>query len=117
MIKLNKGSLIKALLLLIVLVYIALYIKGDFVRAYFGDFLVVIFIYYFVRAFIDITPYKLIISVVLFSYLVELAQYFDVLYLLGLNENPAVSIVIGTTFDWIDILIYSLGGTFIALVH
>lgn len=116
MITLNKKALIFSILLLAVLVYIALYIPNGFIRASLGDFLVVIFIYYAVKAFIDIASYKLITGVVLFAYCVEVAQYFNIVSLLGAQNNQVVSVVVGNTFDWLDMLMYTLGGIFLALI-
>lgn len=52
---------------------------------------------------------KLACGVLLFAWAIETAQYFQVVRLLGLEDNALARIVIGTTFDVRDLLAYSLG--------
>lgn len=98
-----------ALTLFITEVIIAIYVPGtSFIRHAFGDFLVVILIYCFIKGLIDINPTGLIIGVLLFAYTVEVAQYFHIADLLGI-ENNVLRIIVGTSFSWNDQLMYTLG--------
>ena len=98
-----------ALVLFITEVIIAIYApSSSFIRHAFGDFLVVILIYCFIKGIIDFDPFKLIIAVLIFSFTVEFAQYFHIVDLLGI-ENKILRIIIGTTFSWNDQLMYALG--------
>ncbi len=64
--------------------YIAVYINDQFVRPLVGDVLVVLLLYAFVRAFCEVRNDKVLaLGVLLFAYLVELAQYFKLVYLLA----------------------------------
>ena len=45
----------------------------------------------------------------LFGAAVEGAQYFRIVELLGLQSIPFFKVLIGTTFDWRDILCYAVG--------
>ena len=84
--------------------------KIVFLRSFFGDVLVVMLIYTFVMAFFNIrNKTKLIISVFIFSVIVEALQYFKVADLLGFKEGSWQHIVIGNSFSWIDILCYAIG--------
>jgi len=47
----NKTYFALAILLFIVEVFIGMYVKDNFIRPYGGDFLVVILLYFLVRAF------------------------------------------------------------------
>ena len=96
-------------LLFITEVYIAVFVKDDFVRPYMGDFLVVILIYTFVRAFFKYPMLNTAIGVLLFSFLVEILQYFNIVEVLGLGSSQLARTVIGTTFVWEDFIAYSLG--------
>ena len=96
-------------LLFITEVYIAVFVKDDFVRPYMGDFLVVILIYAFIRAFFKYPMLNTAIGVLLFSFLVEILQYFNIVEVLGLGASQLSRTVIGTTFVWEDFIAYSLG--------
>ncbi len=90
-------------------VFIAIVVPSDsFIRHSFGDFLVVILIYCFVKSFIDIESKLLAIGVWLFSFAIEFAQYFHLVDVLGI-DNKIVRIVIGTSFSFSDLLMYTLG--------
>lgn len=98
-----------ALALFITEVIIAIYVpSSSFIRHAFGDFLVVILIYCFIKGIVDIDPNKLIIAVLLFAFAVEFAQYLHIADVLGIN-NKALRTIIGTSFSWNDQLMYALG--------
>ena len=79
-------------------------------RAYFGDVLVVILIYTFILTFLDIKNKMLLnIGVFLFACVIEFAQYFHFAEWFGLKDNTIAMIVLGNSFSWIDILCYALG--------
>jgi hypothetical protein len=80
-----------------------------FVRSCLSDFLVVILLYHLVKAFRPVSPLPLAIAVFLFSCLVEASQYFHLADALGLRRGSLASILLGTSFSWIDILMYFLG--------
>ena len=95
--------------LFLVEVYIALYVRDAFVRPYLGDFLVVILIYALVRGLFKFSMCSTAIAVLLFSFAVEVLQYFKIVEILGLGSSKFARVVIGTTFVWEDLLAYSLG--------
>jgi hypothetical protein len=80
-----------------------------FVRAFISDFLVVILLYHFVKAFFEISPLILSISVLIFSCVIEVLQYFHLGNVLGLPHGSLLSVLLGTNFSWIDMLMYLLG--------
>ena len=96
-------------LLFIVEVYIGVFVKDDFVRPYMGDFLVVMLIYTFIRAFFKYSMLKTAIGVLLFSFVVEILQHFNIVEVLGLGSSRLARTVIGTSFSWEDFIAYSLG--------
>ena len=81
----------------------------QWIRAYFGDVLVVILIYAFIQTFFKIDKTKTIFGVFIFACIIEFAQYFHFAELLGLKENKIAMIVFGNSFSWIDILCYVIG--------
>ncbi len=97
------------LILFAIEVFIAIAIPSDsFIRHSFGDFLVVILLYCLVKSFITIDNKTLAISVWLFSFAIEFAQYFHLVDILGIH-NKIARIVMGTSFSVSDLLMYTLG--------
>ncbi|HTE24031.1 ribosomal maturation YjgA family protein [Flavitalea sp.] len=109
MISFNKSYFLAAVILFIVEILIALYVHDRIVRPYIGDFLVVILLYCFVRAFIEANAVKVAVGVLIFAYLIEFLQYLDLIAFLGLQKSRLANIVLGNYFEWIDIVAYTLG--------
>ena len=87
-----------------------------FVRAYLGDVFVVMLMYYFIKAFLEINSTKLIVGIFIFSCLIEFAQYFHFAELLGFKDNRLMMIVLGNSFSWLDILCYFAGCAILFLI-
>ena len=109
MLRFNRKYFLFATALFVVEVLIALFAHDNFIRPYFGDYLVVILIYCAVRTFLQVSPLKAAIGVLLFSYAIEGLQYFRIVDKLGLSGNVIARTVIGYGFEWWDILAYTLG--------
>jgi len=105
----NLHYFLLALVLLMTEIIIGVFIKDSFIRPYGGDFLVVILLYCFVRSFFDIGLYAALSGVLLFAYFVEILQYFQIVNVLGLQESATARVLIGTSFAWTDMLMYTLG--------
>lgn len=103
---------ITALVILAVEVLIALFVRDRIIRPYFGDVLAVVFVYTAARVVFPKRPQFLSVFVFLFAVAVELVQLTDLSTLFG--EGSAVSVIIGGTFDFVDMLCY-LGGSVICL--
>ena len=101
-------ALISALLFLIE-VLIALFVHDDFVRPYIGDVIVVVLIYCIVRIFFPDKIMLLSVYVFLFACFTEVMQYLHIVERLGLQDHTFFRILIGTVFDWSDILSYGIG--------
>lgn len=96
------------ILIFIVEVIIAIYIKDNFIRPYFGDYLVIFLVYYFTLSFIDTNKNKIAIGVLVFAFAVEMTQYFQLLSYFNLEKNRILRIVAGNTFSFEDLIIYTL---------
>jgi len=105
------------LFLLVIEVLIAVYVHDNFVRPYVGDYLVVMLLYCAVRTFINASPLKIALAVLLFAYFIELLQYFHLVDRLGLAGNTVARTVIGYGFEWLDLLAYTLGVITILLLE
>ena len=94
--------------ILVAEIYIAVCVKGGFVRHYAGDVLAVILLYALARAIFSVTPSNLALKIFAFAAALEIAQYFGVVQILGI-ENKILKIMIGGTFDLTDLLCYAAG--------
>lgn len=110
-------SFIIFLIIFVIEVLIAKFVDDSFIRPYGGDILVVILMYYFVKTFVETKAVYIISSgVVLFAYLVEIGQYFHLVEVLGMQDNKIIRVVIGSSFSWMDILCYTIGGVICYLI-
>lgn len=98
-----------AVVLFLIEVGIALFVHDEWIRPFFGDFLVVILLYCSLRSFFAISLKTAIVIVLFTSYLIEILQYFNYVERLGLTNNKLAAVVLGTYFSWADLLMYTLG--------
>lgn len=89
-------------------IFIAIYAKDGFIRYYLGDALATAMLYAFGRAAFRLPPKILALAVFTLSLVIEIAQYFKVLEILGV-QSYALWIIFGGTFDWTDIICYAIG--------
>jgi hypothetical protein len=97
------------ILLFVIEILIAIYIKDKIIRPFVGDILVHILIYCMLLSFFDLPKLKTAFYVLIFAFLVEFLQYFKIVSLLGLEKNSLAKIIIGTSFSWMDLLCYTIG--------
>lgn len=117
MLKFNWRYFVLAILILIIEILIAIFVHDSFIRPYIGDLLVVIFIYCFLKSFVSLSTSKAALYVLLFSYFVEALQYFRIVQHLGFQRNNLARIIIGTSFDWKDILMYTIGIVTVVIIE
>lgn len=117
MFRFRKGYALLACLLLLVEIFIALYVRDSFVRPYLGDFLVVVLVYCFVRAFFNLSVKVAARGTLAFALMVEALQFARVVHRLGLGANRFASVVIGSSAEWRDVLAYALGTGAVFLVE
>ncbi|SCP98501.1 ribosomal maturation YjgA family protein [Anaerobium acetethylicum] len=90
-------------------VLIALFVHDAFIRPYVGDVLVVAVLYAAVRIVIPDRCRLLPLYIFLFAAMVECLQYFELVRLLGVADNAFLRVLIGSVFDWKDVLCYGAG--------
>ena len=95
--------------LMAVEVCIALFVHDSFIRPYVGDMLVTLLLCCMARVVISDQVRLLPLYVFLFAACVEIGQYFDVVALLGVEDNRLISIALGRTFSWLDLVCYAIG--------
>lgn len=102
--------------LFIIEVLIALYFHDDFIRPFVGDMIVTVLVWSFARIIFP-DKFKLMsVYVMIFATLIEIGQYFNYVELLGVQDNPLLVTVMGTSFAWADIACYAVGCSVAAIV-
>lgn len=99
-----------ALLLFIVECIIANWVGQPFIRKHLGDLIVVILIYFATRSITSFRPIRVAIAAVTFAYVVELSQAVHLIDHLGLSRNWLAILVLGNTYQPLDLVMYLLGG-------
>ena len=84
-------------------ILIGLFLRDRWIRPYGGDLLVAVLLCALVRCFLPEKGYRIHGAVFLFCAAVECFQCLD----LGLQGTAAI--IVGSTFDWADLLCYALG--------
>ena len=107
--KFNKTYFISFAVLLIIEATIAIFLKEGFIRHTFGDFLVVILMYCFLKSFWNANAMKVALTVLAISFLVEFLQLFQLLKFLHLEHNQVAKLVLGSTFQISDLIAYTIG--------
>ncbi len=108
-----KKYALLAVLLFVVELTIAVFINDAFIRPFLGDVLVVMLLFCLCKSFVKVSDHGLIGAVLLFSFAVEIGQYFRLAELLGLMDCKVARIVIGSTFDAKDLLAYAIGAALV----
>jgi hypothetical protein len=86
------------------------YIPSAFVRNSVGDVLVIPLLYFLLRGLTKAAPAVALVIGLAVGLAAELLQYLHLADLLGLKQGSLPYIVLGNTFSWSDLLMYSIGG-------
>lgn len=105
----HKTKALISLGLLLIEILIALFLTSGFVRSFIGDVLSVCLLYTLVGTFFDFHKLELGLSILIFAFAVEFGQYFKLTEYLGLGKGSFGYIVLGATFDPLDLIAYGLG--------
>jgi hypothetical protein len=105
----NKKYAILFVAIFMVEILIAKFLIHGFIRGTFGDFLVVILMYCFVKSLVSVKPKYIAIGVLIFTYAIEFLQFFKLLDFLNLQGNKTANVVLGSTFQISDLISYTLG--------
>lgn len=117
MLRFSKTYFGLTILIFTIEVFIALFVRDNFVRPYLGDVLVVILIYCFIRSFLSLPVITVTIFVLVFASTIEFLQYLNIVKKLGLENSTVARTVIGTLFSWIDLLAYIAGIAIVLIVE
>jgi hypothetical protein len=98
-------------------IFIAAFLHDGLIRPYLGDAIAVIFLYCLVKSLADVPTRPTVLGVLLVAYTLEALQYVHMLTYLGLQHSRLLSIVLGSHFEWIDLVAYTLGALLILVVE
>lgn len=113
----NKTYLFISVILLIVEIVIAIFVKDQFIRPIFGDYLASILLFYLLAMLLKMSLNKTAVISLSISYTIEGLQFIHILEILNLDKIKILNILVGNSFSWIDILAYTLGITTVVLIH
>lgn len=105
----NKSYLLIGIGLFLVEVFIALFVRDAIIRPYGGDFLAVIMLYFLARGLVNWSSVWVVLAALGIAFAIEIAQYLDLLSWLGWQDNTLARVVLGSSFEWGDMLAYTLG--------
>jgi len=97
------------MLLFLTEIAIAMFFKTGFIRHVFGDYLVVLLLYFFLKSFFSISNNTLAAITLLIAFTVELIQLTPLLKTIGLENHSLANLVFGNTFSFTDLLAYTFG--------
>lgn len=100
---------VATLALLLIEIYIGLFVRDRFVRPFLGDVLVTMLLCCLCRAIKPTGVRLLPLYVMAFATVVEIAQYFDVVALVGLEHNAFISTIVGRSYSYKDLICYAVG--------
>ncbi len=109
MIRFHKTYFAISVIIFILECVIAKYCNDSFIRPYFGDFLVVILMYTALKTFLQITPVWTGTITILVSFAIEFSQYFHLTKALNIEDNPLATLILGSSYSNLDLLLYLLG--------
>ena len=103
--------------LLAVEIGIARFAHDRFVRPYVGDFLATILLYCLLKSVWPAPAGRVAAVALLVSYLIEVAQLAHLLSWLGWQHSPVARLVLGSQFEWGDLLAYTLGAALVLMLE
>ncbi|HEY7811267.1 MAG TPA: DUF2809 domain-containing protein [Allosphingosinicella sp.] len=95
---------------------IALFVDDAFVRPFLGDALALVLVYLALRAATPLRPRLALAAACGIAVLVELGQLVGLGEALGLGGNRLARVVLGSSFDPLDLLLYAAGAACVALL-
>jgi hypothetical protein len=106
----RPGYAAAALLVLLLEISIALWVRDRVVRPYLGDSMAVVLVYLGLRAATRLSIASATAAALATASAIELSQWFHLVDALGLADNRIARVVLGTGFDLHDFAAYLLGG-------
>ena len=106
----RRACLLAAVVILIIEVLIALFVRDAFVRPYVGDVLAVMLVYCGLRAVFPVGSWMALGLSLGIAFAIEVGQLFNFVDRLGLGGSQVARVVLGTGFEPMDFVAYAAGG-------
>lgn len=111
-----KRNLLLFALLLVVEIAIAKFYFTEFIRHVVGDVLIIPLLYYLLRAITKTAKLKSILLVLCFAFFIEFLQWIHITEIVNIT-NPTLRIITGTTFDYRDLIAYTVGALILVITE
>jgi hypothetical protein len=105
----NRNFLIIALIILCIEIGIALGVRDQLIRPLVGDVLATALLYSIFRGLFPWSKRKVTFATGLIAVLIEVGQALSLIEHLGLEQWAVARVVLGTSFDWKDLVAYAIG--------
>lgn len=109
--------LIAFILLFCVEFAIATYLKGGFIRGYLGDLLVVILVYAGLMTVSNLSVKAGLLTTGIIALSIEVLQLIDLTQYFEGSAKKVATLILGSHFSWLDLLMYTLGILVVWLVE
>ncbi|WP_299112361.1 DUF2809 domain-containing protein [uncultured Winogradskyella sp.] len=113
----NKYYLGLAHFLFLVELAIAFTLKTGFIRHTFGDYLVVILLYAIIRGCTNMSVWASSLVVLLIAFAIEFLQLTPFLTYFNLQHSYTAKLIFGSTFQFTDLVAYTLGIVTVMLIE
>ena len=108
-IKFKINYFIIFIIILLLEILIASYVKDGFIRYTFGDFLATILLFSFFKSFINIKSIYIAIITIFIAFSIEFFQLLNILNYINPNNNKIIAIILGSHFSFHDLVAYTFG--------
>jgi len=115
LLRFHRQSFLLFAMIFAIVVIIALFFRDPWIRPLLGDVLIVMVIAYFIHAFVALPLRRIAIGTLIFAYFVEFLQYLKLIDRLGWQNSQLAHLTIGSTFDWRDLVAYTIGVVIVIL--
>jgi len=93
----------------IILILLVFYPSARIIRGNFGDVIVITFLFLLIKTIRDVPRFPLACAVFLFGCAVEFLQYLGLASQLGIKKHTVLYVILGATYDPLDIVAYAIG--------
>ncbi len=111
----SKTYFIATVIVLCIEILIALFVRDNFIRPYFGDSLAVILVYCFFKILVKAKKLEILLFALFLAFAIETLQATNFLGYMGLEDNRFALILLGNSFSWGDMLAYVGGAVLIVI--
>lgn len=105
----NKTYILIAVILMAIELAIAFFIKTGCIRHTFGDYLVVMLLYAIMRGCTNLRVWVSALVVLIIAFSIEFLQLTPVLSYLNLQDSFTAKLILGSTFEILDLWAYTAG--------